>query len=194
MPLRTRPEGYGLVARALHWATVAALVVQVVLGYTMDWDDEGGDRGYRGDRDDDASASLGARGLAVRHHRGRGGDDDSSSLLGDGLVTTHVVLGLTILALGVARLLWRRYDGLPAWDDRLTESDRRWATRLERTLLTLLVVAPPTGLLLVLTGEDDWLPLHVATHVALYVAVTAHLALVLRRGLLTRMLGGAPAS
>jgi cytochrome b561 len=31
MPLRTRPDGYGLVAKTLHWVTVAALTTQLGL-------------------------------------------------------------------------------------------------------------------------------------------------------------------
>ena len=48
MSLRTRPDGYGLVANTLHWVTVAALVVQVVVGYSMDWDDDSGSGRGRG--------------------------------------------------------------------------------------------------------------------------------------------------
>ena len=179
MSLRTRPEGYGLVARALHWATVAALVAQLLVGYAMEYDDGSGRGRGRG------------RGGDSGHGRGRGGDDDPGALVGDDLlVTVHVGLGLTILALGVLRLLRRRFDGLPTWDERLSARDRRWVTRIERALLTLLFLVPLSGLLLVLSGEDDSVPLHVAAHVALYVVVAAHVGLVWRRGLLSRMVRG----
>ena len=40
--LRNGPEGYGSLTKALHWATVLALVAQFTVGYLMDPDDEGG--------------------------------------------------------------------------------------------------------------------------------------------------------
>jgi cytochrome b561 len=155
MPLRNRPEGYGVVTRVLHWSTVAALVVQVVVGYAMDWD-----------------------------------DDSGPGLGDDALVTVHLLLGVTIILLGLARWAWRRIDSLPAWAESLSDRDRRFAHRTERVLLALLVVVPATGIVLVLSGDDDLVPLHVAGHVALYVAVAAHLGLVLRRRLVPRMLWG----
>jgi len=39
MPLRWRPEGYGGVAKTLHWLTVAGLVAQFAVGYLRDVDD-----------------------------------------------------------------------------------------------------------------------------------------------------------
>ena len=184
MPLRNRPEGYGLVSKTLHWATVAALVTQFVIGYTMDWDDGGSGRGRGRGRGGDSGRG-----------RGRGGDDDSGWTLpdlgDDALLTAHVVLGLTIIALGLARWAWRRADSLPAWAEQLTDADKRFAHRTERVLLTLLVVVPVTGIVLVLSGDDDLVPLHVAAHIALYLAVAAHLFLVLRRRLLPRMLTSA---
>ena len=41
MPLRNGPHGYGLVTKLLHWATVAALAAQFVVGYVMLNDDGG---------------------------------------------------------------------------------------------------------------------------------------------------------
>ena len=188
MPLRTSPDGYGLVAKALHWVTVAALTAQLVIGYSMDWDDSGHGHGRgRGRGGDGGDGDAG--GDDSGHGRGRGGGDDASAGLGDDpLVAVHVGLGLTILSIGLLRILWRRLDSLPAWDDRLSDRDRRWAPRIERTLLALLLLIPLTGLPLVLTGEDDLVPLHVATHLAFFAALAAHVGLVLRRGLLRRML------
>jgi cytochrome b561 len=183
MPLRNRPEGYGTVSRTLHWTTVAALLAQLAIGYLMDWDDGGSGRG-RG------------RGRGDGSGRGRGGDDDSGwslpDLGDDALLTLHVLLGLTIIGLGLARWAWRRADSLPAWAEQLTEADKRLAHRTERVLLTLLLLVPATGLALVLSGDDDLLPLHVAAHVAFYAALGAHLFLVLRRRLLPRMLTSGP--
>ena len=187
MPLRTRPEGYGLVAKGLHWATVVALLAQVVVGYAMDWDDDSGGGRGRGR----------GRGGGSGRGRGRGGDDEGGWMLpdlgDDALVTVHVALGLGIMALGIARWVWRRVDSLPAWAEQLTEADKRWAHWTERVLLGSLLVVPATGIALLLSGDDDLTWLHVAAHLVLYAAVASHLALVLRRRLLGRMLSGVEA-
>src|SRR5262245_62167789 len=164
-------RAYGAVARGLHWVTVLALGTQFMIGYVMEADDRSG---------------HGGRGEGSGHGRGRGHDD---SLLGDGwnLVTTHVTLGLLILLLATLRVVWRRASGLPSWAESLSSGNRRFASATERGLLTLLFVVPLTGLALVL-GDDDWLPLHVAAHIAFFTALAAHVGLVLRRGLLPRML------
>jgi cytochrome b561 len=178
MPLRNRPEGYGLVTRTLHWVTVAALAAQFAVGYAMDWDDGSGGRG-RG------------RGRGDGSGRGRGGDDAGGfapDLGNDPLVTLHVVLGLTIIALALGRWTWRRIDSLPAWAEQLTERDKRLAHVTERALLALLVLVPATGIVLLVSGDDDLLWLHVAAHVAFFAALAAHVGLVLRRRLLPRML------
>ena len=186
MPLlRNRPEGYGLVTRTLHWLTVAALLAQLLLGYALDWDDDGGSGRGRGR----------GRGSGHGRGRGRGGEDDEAGWAfpdfgDDSLLTVHVVLGLVIVALGLARWAWRRADSLPAWAEQLSERDRRFAHWTERVLLWLLVLVPASGVLLLLSGDDDLVPLHVAGHVALYAAIAAHVALVLRRRLLARMLPG----
>ena len=151
-------RAYGATARRLHWLTVGALTTQFSIGYLMDADDSGRGRG-----------------------RGRGRGE------GWNVVTTHVALGLLILLLAVLRVFWRRASGLPPWAERLSEGDRRLVILTERTLLTLLFVVPITGLSLVF-GDDDWLPVHVTAHIAFFVALAAHVGIVLRRGLLPRML------
>ena len=72
----------------------------------------------------------------------------------------------------------------------LTATDRRVAHLTERALFTLMFVVPLTGLALVAVS-DDLVALHIAAHIAFFVALGAHLLLVLRRGLLPRMLPGA---
>ena len=86
------------------------------------------------------------------------------------------------------RVTWRRIDGLPPWAESLSEGQRRLAHWTEKVLLVLLFVIPATGLALVF-GDDDLLPLHVAAHVTFFVALAAHLFLVLRPRVLPRMLG-----
>lgn len=181
MPLRNSPEGYGTVAKTLHWATVAALLVQFVIGYAMDWDDGSSGRGRGRGRGGDSGRG-----------RGRGGDDEAGWGLPDlgdePLVAVHVALGLAVLGLGIARWAWRRLDSLPAWAPQLTGRDKRLAHWTERVLLTMLLVVPVTGIALLVSGDDDLLWLHVTAQVLLMVAVAAHLALVLARRLLPRML------
>jgi cytochrome b561 len=172
--MATGTRAYGATARWLHWTTVGALGGQLLVGYLLDVDDSGRGRG-RG------------RGGDSGRGRGRGGDDETVLDLGWNLLTAHVSLGVLIVLLAGARIAWRRTAGLPPWAAALGERERRWATYVERTLLALLVAVPLTGLGLV-AGDDDLLPLHVAGHIALYAAVAAHLTLVLRRGLLGRML------
>ncbi|WP_182523529.1 cytochrome b/b6 domain-containing protein [Nocardioides dongkuii] len=182
MPLLNGPYGYGGVTKSLHWLTVLLLVAQVVVGYTMDADDSGQGRGRGRGRGGDSGRGRG---------RGRGGEDDGLGLF-DGpldLVDLHVVLGLALVALALTRIVWRARTPLPPWDERLTDRDKRLVTATERTLLGLLVLVPATGVALVL-GGDDLLWLHVAGHVALYATVAVHVAVVLRRGLVGRMLPG----
>jgi cytochrome b561 len=174
--LRNGPQGYGWLTKVLHWGTVVALVAQFVVGYVMDPDDGGGRGRGRG------------RGGDSGRGRGRGGDADGYDLLDDRLLTLHVSLGVLIIVLALARLAWRRIDGLPPWSDRLGPRERKVATWTERCLLALLVVIPATGLALVLSGEDDLVWLHVAAHVAFFVALAVHVGLTLGNRLLPRML------
>lgn len=168
MRLRNGDHGYGMVTKSLHWLTVLAITAQFVVGYAMAGDDDSGHGRGRG------------RGEGSGHGRGGGEDADPD------LLKVHVALGLTILAVAVLRVLWRR-TGLPPWDPRLTRTDQRLVHATETALLTLLFVVPLTGLALVL-GDDDLLPLHVAAHIAFFVALAAHLAMVLCNRLLPRML------
>jgi cytochrome b561 len=169
-------RAYGATTRALHWVTVLALLGQFTIGYLLDVDDPGRGRGRgRG------------RGGESGRGRGRGGDDDPVLDVGWNLLTAHVSLGVLIVLLAALRVAWRRVAGLPPWADSLTEGGRLLASATERALLTLLFVVPLTGLALVL-GDDDLLWLHVTAHIAFFVALAAHVGVVLRRGLLPRML------
>lgn len=167
---------YGRVARTFHWATVVALTTQFVLGYSLD----GGSGRGRGR----------GRGGESGRGRGRGGDLTFGD---DPLLTAHVILGLAIIVMTAARWWWRHRAGLPPWAPGLSAFERRWAHVTERLLYLLLVVVPATGIALLL-GDDDLLALHVAGHIALYVAVAAHVGMVLthqlrtRDGLIRRML------
>lgn len=175
MTVRNGPDGYGWVTKALHWVTVLALAGQFAVGYLMDADDSGSGRG-RG------------RGGDSGRGRGRGGEDSAYLDDPETLVVLHVVLGLAIIALAVVRLVWRRTAGLPPWSEHLSQRQRRLAHWTERALMWLLFVVPGTGVVLVVLGDDDALPLHVAAHLAFFVALGAHLVINLRPRILTRML------
>lgn len=174
MSLRNDERGYGLVTKSLHWLTVAALLAQFVVGYLLD-DDRGGAGGDGGD---------GGRGRGRGRGRGGAGDDDLG-LGDDSLLTVHVVLGLTILTLAVARLVWRRVTPLPPWAPDLSSTEKVIATWTERSLYLCLILIPLTGLSLLLVS-DDLLALHVASHLLFFATLTAHLALVLKHQLLDR--------
>ena len=180
MRLRNGEAGYGLVTLVLHWLTVALLLAQFTVGYLLAGGDDSGGHGRGRGRGGDSGGS----GHGSGHGRGRGGDDLD---LDSPLLRLHVALGLTILVLAVLRVVWRRVGGLPPWAPTLGRGAQRFATLTERALIVLLFAIPITGLT-VLLGEDDLLVLHVATHVAFFVTLAAHVGFVLSRRLLPRML------
>jgi cytochrome b561 len=205
---RNGAHGYGVVTKALHWLTVAALAGQFAVGLTMDFDDASDraddrldaaadrleeDAEGRGEAAEDAAeAEIERREDALDAQQ----DDEASGVFsdvvtgdafGDGLSLPelHVSLGLLIILLAVVRLLWRRTTPLPPWAEHLSAAERRLEGRLEKLLLALLLVVPATGLLLVAAG-DDWLPVHVAAQIAFLVALAVHVGLVLSHTVLRR--------
>jgi len=159
--------------KVLHWLTVAAIAAQFTIGYLMD---AGSGRGRgRG------------RGRGGESGRGRGGGRELDVFGDHRLLTAHVVLGVTILALAVIRILWRRHSTLPPWAPGLSPAERILAHWTERALYLLLFAIPLSGLWLVLVS-DDAVGVHVAAHIAFFVALAAHVGVVLWRGLLPRML------
>jgi cytochrome b561 len=101
------------------------------------------------------------------------------------LLTTHVILGVTILTLALLRLLWRRATPLPPWAPGLSGGERKLATWTERALYLCLIVMPATGLSLILVS-DDLLAIHVASHIAFFAALATHLSLVIKHQLIDR--------
>lgn len=187
MSARNGPEGYGWVTKTLHWLTVVLIAGQFVVGYSMDLDggcDPPGERRSGGDTSERAEARMDR--LEDRCEAAAGRLDVVSGPVD--LLELHIGLGVTILALGVARVLWRRVSGLPPWSEALSEGQRRLVHWTERVLLTLLFAVPLSGLALVLSGDDGVLPLHIGAHVAFFVALAAHLATNLRPVVLRRML------
>jgi len=181
------PRGYRPSQKALHWLTVLAVAAQFAVGYALDLDgdcDPPGEDRSGGDTTDAEKERFDRLEEACEARA------DDYDLLGGGLdlAEVHLGLGLTVLLLGVVRPLWRRVAGLPPWSDHLSTRQRRLVHWTERALLVLLVVVPLSGLLLVGTGDDAWLPLHIGAHVAFFTALAAHLSTNLRPVILRRML------
>jgi len=171
---RSGEHGYGLIAKTLHWTVAGAIASQFVVGYVMEADSSGRGRGRGRGRSGESGRGRG---------RGRGGDYE---LFGDdALLTVHVVLGATILALAVVRLVWRVTTPLPPWAATLSRSERRLAHLTERTLYVLMFVIPTSGLLVVTTG-GDYLAAHIASHVAFYIVIAIHVGLVLKHQFVDR--------
>jgi len=181
MSARNTAAGYGWVTRFLHWVTLMLMLGQFVLGYAM----EGLGEWLLGEMD-----SLG---------HGRGDGDER-------LVFAHAWLGSIILAIAFVRIVWRLTTPLPAWDERLTDRDRRLERWAELVLYWLLVLIPASGLaLLYLSGEErevadgEWFPpydlisedlllgLHIAGHITCYIALAVHIGIAVRRRTLSRI-------
>jgi cytochrome b561 len=119
----------------------------------------------------------------------------SGEFITDGvsLPEVHVLLGLSIMLLGLLRVVWRGTTPLPPWADHLSHGERRLEASLEKALFTMLFVVPATGLLLIAVGIE-WLALHVTAQLILAAVVAAHVGLVVkhtvihRHGHLRRML------
>ncbi|CUR54963.1 membrane hypothetical protein [metagenome] len=211
MRLRNGDHGYGAVSKTLHWLTVLAFVGQFWVGYTLVNDDEAarvdcdpaGEARSGGDTTDAEEARLDRLEDQCDARQDRRDDEaedavatawsdlGSGDLIGNGLSLPegHVLLGLSIIALGLLRLLWRRMTSLPPWDPRLSTVNQRVVHATEVSLLALQFVVPATGILLV-AGSDDLLALHIAAHVTFFAVLAAHLAMVIGKGLLPRMLPG----
>lgn len=191
MWLRNGEHGYGAVTKALHWLTVALFATQFVVGYTMDTDrdvprvecDPPGEDRSGGDTSDAQDERLDRV-----EDRCEARQDAREAAAEERIPTLHVVLGIAILALGLLRVAWRRWTPLPPWDPRLTRTDQRVVHATEAVLLTLMFAVPASGLLLV--ADRDLVALHVVAHVCFFVALGAHLTMVLGRWLLPRMLPG----
>jgi cytochrome b561 len=180
-------RGYRASQKLLHWLTVVAVAAQFAVGYLLDLDGDCDPPGEDRSGGDTSDAEEERFDRLEELCEARADDYD---LLGGGfdLAEVHLLLGLTVLMLGVVRPLWRRVAGLPPWSEHLSDGQRRLVHWTERALLALLVVVPLSGIVLVATGDDDWLPLHVAAHVAFFVALAAHLSTNLRPVILRRML------
>lgn len=106
--LRNTAQGYGLVARALHWAAAALLVAVLALGLVVE-----------------EMARGPARAATMNWHQS---------------------LGLLVLGLVAARLLWRLLDPVPAPEG--GPLARRLAPLMHWTLYGLAIAQPLSGWLL----------------------------------------------
>jgi cytochrome b561 len=207
--LRNGAYGYGAVTKALHWLTLGLLVTQLTVGYSMEADADvadvecdppGEDRsgGDTSDAEDERMDRLEDRCEAARDRREEEADDAvgtawsdlwSGEAFGDGIALPewHVLIGLAIIGIGLARVVWRSTTPLPPWDERLTATDRAVLHVVERALLALLFLVPASGIALV-AGSDGLLPLHIAAHLCFYAALSVHVFVVVRRRVVGRML------
>lgn len=188
MRWRSGPDGYGVLTRLVHWLTVGLVAAQFAVGWSLDLDDcdPAGEDRNGGDTSDAEEERL-DRLEDLCEQQAEGLD-----LIGGGfdLAELHLGLGVTILLIGLLRPVWRRYDGFPPWSEHLSAGERRLVHWTERALMTLLVLVPLSGVVLVWTGDDGWLPLHVTAHAGFFLALGLHLFTNLRPRILRRMVAG----
>ena len=197
MRLRNGADGYGAVTKTLHWLTVVAITVQFAVGWTMGADDAALDlEKQRIDRFEDQIKEQGEAAEDLfepeidRMQDALDAREDNYftgafAEPGLSLPEVHVLLGVSIMVLGLLRVLWRMATPLPPWAEYLSTGQRRLGAWLEKTLLTLLFVVPGSGLLLITVG-DDWLPLHIAAQLVLLAAIAVHVGLVVKHTIVRR--------
>ena len=187
MPLRNGEHGYGAVTKLLHWVTVAVVVAQFVVGYTMDVDAarEGFDR-----REDACEATSDSEAAEAEEERCEEQADRAEDAIKDAAEgrpsDLHIALGVTLLVLAVLRVLWRRLTPLPPWSERYGAAGRFLQHWLEKAMLALLFLVPVSGLLLY--RGDVALSVHVAAQITFLVVVGGHVLLQLFHRHLPRML------
>lgn len=183
MALLNTPERYGAATKWFHWITVALFGFQLASALIMT----------------------------------RLGDDGTLAGAGqDAWYNWHKTLGLVALLVAIGRITARRMGELPAWAPSLTEIEKRIIHRAEQLLYVAMFLMPISGFVFVMAGGygvqfaglfalpnpiGRWEPLgeaarivHLCTALMLVAALAAHLGivlrhtLVLRNGLLRRML------
>jgi cytochrome b561 len=179
---RSTDRSYGIIAQSFHWLVAALVFAQFGLG-------------------------LYAADLPV-------------SLARLQWLSRHKSLGLAILALVLLRLAWRSINRAPPLPDSVPEWQRRAAAAVHASLYALLVLAPLAGWMYasaaglsvnwfgllrvpdLLPKQPEWADLLKAVHagsvtllallLAGHVASALHHALVLRDGVMARMLPWKP--
>lgn len=175
MALLNTQAGYGAATKWFHWITAALFAFQLVSALIM--------------------TRLGDDGTVV----GVGRDD---------WYNWHKTLGLVALLVATGRLVARRMGELPPWAPALTETEKRIIHRAEQALYAAMFVMPLSGFVFVMAGGYGVqfaglfaLPnpigriealgeaariVHIATAIVLVTALAAHLGIVLRHALLLR--------
>jgi cytochrome b561 len=205
MRLRNGEHGYGVVTKTLHWLTAAAIASQFAVGLTMEANDPALElEEERVEQFEDFVKDQGEAAEEMFEREIEQLEDELDAQEGDyvaaafaepgfSLPEVHVVLGLSIMTLGLLRVLWRMTTPLPPWAQHLGPGERRFEARLEKVLLTLLFAVPASGLALLAAGAG-WLTLHIAAQLVLLTAIALHVGLVgkytvvVRRRHLRRML------
>jgi cytochrome b561 len=180
MPLRNGEHGYGAVTKTLHWLTFLVVAAQFAVGVTMDTD-----AGVLDRREEACEATDDSEAAEAEEERCEEQVESEEEATEDRPSDLHVVLGVLVLVLAGARVLWRAATPLPPWSERYGRPARLLQHWLEKAMLTLLFVVPVSGLLLY--RGDVALAVHVASQVALLGAVTAHVLLQIAHRHLGRM-------
>ena len=68
------------------------------------------------------------------------------------LYNWHKSIGLIALAVALARYIWRNRGPLPDWAPNLSDAEKRWLPRIERTLYLAMFLMPVSGYVFVMTG------------------------------------------
>ena len=125
----------------------------------------------------------------------------------------HKSIGILIFFVAVLRFTWRKTTRLPSWAAGLSDWEKGFIHWYERLLYAAMFIMPLSGYIFVeaggygLPGLPRWLPrnellsvageiVHIITGYAIVVAITCHLALVVKRqtfdsdGYIRRMLLG----
>jgi cytochrome b561 len=188
MKLLNDPDGFGALTKAFHWIVVLLFAFQLASAFVMV-------------RLEDGERVLG--------------------LDGNAFYDWHKTIGLLALAVTVPRLAVRQVGRLPDWPPSVTALERRVAHQAERVLYLVMFLLPFSGFVFVMAGgygvrlaglvplpnplmRSEALAeaarlLHVGSAVLFGLALAAHLgfvlrhALILRDGLLRRMLPAAAA-
>lgn len=99
---------------------------------------------------------------------------------------THVTLGVSILLLMLARLVWRTRNPVPASPATLKPSDQKLALGTHYAWYVLLILQPIGGILLALTGLGVFFYLHLTGVAAIVLLISLHVAGALRHEFLLK--------
>lgn len=94
-------------------------------------------------------------GIIVQYFLAEAEESEHAGAAGMSALDWHVSLGITLLALAVARVLWRTFDDTPVWPAHVRGYEKFLAATVHLALYTLLFVVPISGwLLATVEGES----------------------------------------